>query len=453
MDRSKLLGEEKIGKLLVKFSVPAITGMLVNAIYSIIDRIFVGRGVGSLALSGIAISFPIPLVIMAFGMLVAMGATSLISIRLGEGKKEEAEVIVGNSFVLLLFLSFLISLIGYLFMDQLLIQFGASQEVLPYAKQFTQVLLIGAVFQSIGFGMNNFIRAEGNPRIAMLTMLLGAVLNTILNPLFIFGLKIGVAGSALATVISQAIVSIWVLSYFLGDKALLKLRLRNLHLRLAIVKQTFAIGLSPFAMQFIASIVTIIFNKSLAHYSGDLAIAAFGIINSIVMVIFMPVFGINQGAQPIIGFNYGARKYYRVKRALTLSIIGATGVMLVGFILTQVFPQWIMSFFSADDQNLIALGTRGLRLYLMMLPIIGLQVASVNYFQATGKPKKSLFLSLSRQVVFLIPALLIFPRFLGLDGVWLAGPASDLASTILTAILLTKDVKDLTAKSPSLSEI
>lgn len=453
MDRSKLLGEEKIGKLLVKFSVPAITGMLVNAIYSIIDRIFVGRGVGSLALSGIAISFPIPLVIMAFGMLVAMGATSLISIRLGEGKKEEAEVIVGNSFVLLLFLSFLISLIGYLFMDQLLIQFGASQEVLPYAKQFTQVLLIGAVFQSIGFGMNNFIRAEGNPRIAMLTMLLGAVLNTILNPLFIFGLKIGVAGSALATVISQAIVSIWVLSYFLGDKALLKLRLRNLHLRLAIVKQTFAIGLSPFAMQFIASIVTIIFNKSLAHYSGDLAIAAFGIINSIVMVIFMPVFGINQGAQPIIGFNYGAGKYYRVKRALTLSIIGATGVMLVGFILTQVFPQWIMSFFSADDQNLIALGTRGLRLYLMMLPIIGLQVASVNYFQATGKPKKSLFLSLSRQVVFLIPALLIFPRFLGLDGVWLAGPASDLASTILTAILLTKDVKDLTAKSPSLSEI
>lgn len=443
LDRSKLLGEERIGRLLIKFSVPAIIGMLVNALYTIIDRIFVGRGVGSLALSGISISFPIPLVIMAFVMLVALGATSLISIRLGQGKKEEAERIVGNSFVLLVIISLAITLAGFLFMDPLLIQFGASAEVLPYAREFLRVLLWGVLFQSIGFGMNNFIRAEGNPRVAMLTMILAAVLNTILNPVFIFGFKIGVAGSALATVIAQAVASVWVLSYFFGKRALLRLRLRNMRLDLGIVRGIMAIGLSPFVMQLVASLVTVIFNKSLAHYSGDRAIAAFGVITSLVMVIFMPVFGINQGAQPIIGFNYGARKYDRVKRALRLSIYGATAIMLAGFIATEFFPQVLMSMFVANDRAMIELGSRGLRLYLMMLPIIGFQVASVNYFQATGKPKKSLFLTLSRQVIFLIPALFILPHFLGLDGVWLAGPVSDFASSLLTAILLAHDLRNL----------
>lgn len=443
MERSKLLGEEKIGRLLVKFSGPAIIGMLVNALYTIIDRIFVGRGVGSLALSGIAISFPIPLVVIAFVMLIAMGATSLISIRLGQGRKEEAERIVGNSFVLLVIISVAITSLGFLFMDPLLIQFGASAEVLPYAREFLRVLLWGVLFQSIGFGMNNFIRAEGNPRIAMLTMVAAAVLNTILNPLFIFGFKLGVAGSALATVISQLLASIWVLSYFLGKRSLLRLRWQNMRLDWSIVRGITGIGLSPFTMQLIGSLVTVIFNKSLAHYSGDLAIAAFGVITSLVMVIFMPVFGINQGAQPIIGFNYGARQYDRVKRALYLNIFGATTIMAAGFIVTQVFPHALMSMFAGDNQSMIELGSRGLRLYLMMLPIIGFQVASVNYFQATGKPKKSLLLSLSRQVIFLIPALFILPRFLGLDGVWLAGPLSDFASSLLTAILLAKDVKGL----------
>ncbi|KLU63129.1 multidrug export protein MepA [Peptococcaceae bacterium CEB3] len=447
VDRSKLLGEEKIGRLLVKFSIPAIIGMLVNALYTIIDRIFVGRGVGSLALSGTAISFPIPLVIMAFVMLVALGATSLISIRLGQGRTEEAEKIVGNSFVLLVIISLAITLAGFLFMDPLLIQFGASAEVMPYAREFLRVLLWGVLFQSIGFGMNNFIRAEGNPRVAMLTMIMAAVLNTILNPVFIFGFKMGVAGSALATVISQALASAWVLSYFLGKRALLRLRWRHMRLDGSIVRGIMAIGLSPFAMQLVASLVTVIFNKSLAYYSGDLAIAAFGVINSVVMVIFMPVFGINQGAQPIIGFNYGARKFGRVKRTLNLSIYGATAVMIIGFLATQFFPQAIMSLFSVGDSAMIALGSRGLHLYLMMLPVIGFQVAGVNYFQATGKPKKSLFLSLSRQLIFLTPALLVLPVFWGLDGVWLAGPASDFSASVLTAILLVKDVRGLPVKA------
>jgi len=442
MNRSQQLGEEKIGKLLLKFSIPAMIGMLVNGLYNIVDRIFVGRGVGSLALSGIAISFPITLAIMAFGMLIGLGATSVISIRLGQQKRQEAERIVGNAFILLLGISLTITLLGYLFMDPLLVGLGASPEVLPYAKQYISVLLAGAVFQSIGFGMNNFIRAEGNPKIAMVTMILGAVLNTILNPIFIFGLHLGVAGSALATVISQFVTSVWVLYYFLGDRALLKLRLKNLKLEWIFVKDILAIGISPFSMQLVGSFVTVFLNKSLASYGGDLPIAAMGIITSIAMLIFMPIFGIGQGAQPILGYNYGARNYDRVKQTLKLSMIASTVVMTVGFLMVELFPVVIMTLFSTDPE-LIRVGANGMRLYLMMLPVIALQVTVVGYFQATGKPRKSLVLSLSRQLLFLVPMIWLLPRFLGLTGVWLAAPVSDLASALLTVVWLYNDLKHL----------
>lgn len=442
MNRSQQLGEEKIGKLLLKFSIPAMIGMLVNGLYNIVDRIFVGRGVGSLALSGIAISFPITLAIMAFGMLIGLGATAVISIRLGQQKREEAERIVGNAFILLLGISLTITLLGYLFMDPLLVSLGASSDVLPYARQYISVLLGGAVFQSIGFGMNNFIRAEGNPKIAMYTMILGAVLNTILNPIFIFGMHIGVAGSALATVISQFITAVWVMYYFLGNRALLKLRLRNFRLEWLLVKDMLTIGLSPFSMQLVGSFVTVFLNKSLAIYGGDLSIAAMGVITSIAMLIFMPIFGIGQGAQPILGYNYGARNYDRVKRTLKLSLIGATGVMSLGFLIVELFPIALMSLFSTDPE-LIHIGANGMRIYLLMLPLIGFQVTAVGYFQATGKPRKSLFLSLSRQLVFLVPMIWILPSFLGLMGVWLSSPVSDLASAVLTALWLLKDLKEL----------
>ena len=442
MNRTEQLGEEKIGKLLLEFSIPAIIGMLVNGLYNIVDRIFVGQGVGALALSGIAISFPFTLAIMAFGMLIGIGATAVISIRLGQQKKEEAEQIVGNAFVLLLGISLSITFLSYIFMDPLLVLFGASTEVIPYAKQYLNVLLWGAVFQTIGFGMNNFIRAEGNPKIAMYTMIFGAVLNTILNPLFIFGLHLGVAGSALATVISQFITAVWVLSYFLGSRALLKIRFQNLRLKWIFVKDILAIGISPFSMQLVGSFVTILLNKTLVSYGGDLSIAAMGVINSIAMLIFMPIFGIGQGAQPILGYNYGARNYDRVKQTLKLSVIGATGVMIFGFLIVELFPVALMTLFSKDP-DLISIGSNGLRIFLVMLPIIGFQVTAVNYFQATGKPRKSLFLTLSRQLIFLVPMLLILPKFWGLTGVWLAGPVADFASAGLTLLWLSKDLKQL----------
>lgn len=442
MDRTKQLGEESIVKLLFKFSMPAIVGMLVNAMYSIVDRIFVGHWVGSLALAGVAITYPLTNIIMAFGMLVGVGAGALCSIRLGQKRKEEAEKILGNAFSLTILVSILITVLGLIFQNQLLILFGASKEIMGYAKTFSTILLCGIILQNIGFGLNNLIRSEGNPKIAMYTMLIGAILNTILNPIFIVIFHLGVAGSAFATICSQSVCTVWILSYFTGGKSLLRLKKSNMTLKPQRIKEIFAIGMSPFAMQLAASIVTIILNKSLRIYGGDLAIAAMALINSFTMLILMPIFGINQGSQPIIGYNYGAKNPERVEKALKLAVLSATSIVVVGAFFVQFFPEQIMSIFSSD-KKLIAIGSHGMKIYLFMIPIIGFQIVSSNYFEAIGKAKISMFLSLSRQVLVLIPLLLILPKTFGLNGVWLAGPSSDFTASILTAIFIYKDIKSL----------
>jgi putative MATE family efflux protein len=442
MDRSAQLGNEKVGKLLLKFSVPAIVGMIVNALYNIIDTLFVGRGVGPLALSGTAVAFPIMIVLMAFGMLVGMGATALISIKIGEQKKEEAEAILGNALILNIIISLVLTILGLIFLKPILTSFGASSEVLSYAVDFTSIILLATVFGNTAFSMNSMIRAEGNPKIAMLTMIIGAVINTILNPIFIFVLHLGIKGSALATVISQIISATWVLSYFFSKKSLLKIRRKNLKLRWDIIKKIFAIGVSPFAMQIAASAITIVYNKSLAVYGGDLAIAAIGVITRIANLILMPIFGINQGAQPIIGFNFGAKKYDRVKEALKLAIYAATAVSVIGFLFVEFMPVKIISAFTKDPE-LIKVGAYGLRVSLMMLPIIGFQIVSSNYFQSVGKAMHSMFLSLSRQVIVLLPMLIILPKFFKLHGVWAAGPTADFISSVITATFLFLEVKKL----------
>lgn len=443
MDNTKQLGEERIGKLLLKFSIPAIVGMLVNALYNIVDRIFVGHieNVGSLSLSGITVVFPIMIILMAFGMLIGLGANALISIRLGEQKKDEAELILGNAFVLLIGTAAFISIISLVFIDFLLIKFGASIDVFPYAKGYAVIILFGSVFQAIGFGMNNFIRAEGNPKIAMITMLIGGIANTILDPIFIYVFNMGVKGAAVATIISQGISATWVLYHFFGKKSTLKIHVKNLKLKKDIVTGIVGIGMAPFSMQISASIIIIIMNNKLAIYGGDAAIAAMGIINSISMLILMPVFGINQGSQPIIGYNYGAKQFDRVKKALKLSIIAATFVCIVGFIVVMAFSRGLISVFNKSDADLIDIGSSGIRTVLIMLPIIGFQVVSSNYFQAVGKAKHSMFLSLSRQVIFLIPLLLILPNLFKLNGVWFAFPVSDLIASILTAVFLFREIK------------
>ncbi|HEY8892875.1 MAG TPA: MATE family efflux transporter [Clostridium sp.] len=442
MDRSKQLGEESIGKLLMKFSIPAIVGMLVNGLYNVVDRIFVGRGIGELALSGVTATFPVSLIIMAFAMLVGIGSASLISIKLGQQKKEEAEHILGNAFTLLIITSLIVTALGLIFLEPMLLKFGASKDTLPYAKDYIRIILIGGIFQSVGFGLNNTIRAEGNPRVAMFTMLIGGVLNIILEPIFIFGLHMGTRGSAIATVIAQSVNTIWVLYYFYGGSSVLKIHYKNLKLNAKVVESIFAIGMSPFSMQIAASVTTIISNRNLVQYGGDLALGAMGVIMSVVMMVLMPTFGINQGCQPIIGYNYGAKKYERVKHALKLAILGASAITTTGFIIVQLFPKQIISIFNNDPQ-LIAIGSHGIRIYLFMLPIIGFQIVSSNYFQAMGKAQVAIFLGLSRQVILLIPLLFILPRFFGLDGVWMSGPSSDLLASIITGTFIFVEIKHL----------
>lgn len=446
MEHSKQLGEANIGNLILKFSIPAIIGMLVNALYNVVDRIFVGQGMGSDGIAAISIGFPIMLIIMAFGMLIGLGSTALISIRLGEKNKEQAELIMGNAIILLIVVSLLLTATGLIFLEPLLRLFGASPAILPPAKIYMGIILIGSAFQNLGFGMNNFIRAEGNPKIAMLTMLIGAVTNTILDPIFIFGFNMGIAGAAFATVISMMVSAIWVFLYYRGDQSTLKIRAVNLILQSWVVRQIVALGSAPFVMQVAASGIMALINHRLVTYGGDLAISAMGIVHSTMMLILMPVFGINQGVQPIIGYNYGARQFDRVKQALKLAILAATMVTTLGFILIQGFPQLIIRLFSRSDQELIALGAKALSSFMLCLPIIGFQIVSANYFQAVGKPKQAMLLSLSRQVLLLIPALLIMPRFLGLNGVFYAGPVADLGSSILTGIWLIYEMKHLDAR-------
>jgi putative MATE family efflux protein len=445
-DRSTQIGQKSIPKLLVSFSIPAIIGMVVNATYNVVDRIFIGRGVGSIGIAGATVGFPIMLVLMAFGMLVGLGAGALVSIRLGEKKKEEAERVFGNAFTLLVLFSIVLTSAGLAFLKPLLVLFGASEAVLPYAMDYVGIILMGSVFQAIGFGMNNFIRGEGNPRTAMLTMIVGAALNIILDPIFIFVFGLGVKGAAIATIISQAAAAAWVLRYFLGGKSLLKLHARNLLPSWALVKRIAAVGSPPFAMQLAASAIHGILNNQLQRYGGDVAISAVGIIYSIAFLIIMPVIGLNQGAQPIIGYNYGARKFDRVKKTLFLAILAATAWVSLGFVLTQFFPHALIRFFNTKDAELLALGPHAMRTFMMLLPIIGFQIVSANYFQAVGKPFKSMLLSLSRQVLILIPAILVLPRFFGLEGIWFAAPTADLCSSIWTGVWLLVEFRHLNAR-------
>ena len=443
MDRSKALGEEKVSKLLWKFSLPAIVGMVVNALYNVVDSIFVGHGVGEIGLAAVTIAFPIMIVLMGFGMLVGVGASAVVSLRMGEQKQQEAEKILGNALTLAVLLSITLTIGILLFLDPILISLGAQETVLPYAREFTKIILLGSIFMYIGFGLNSIVRAEGNPKVAMTTILISAGLNIVLNPLFIFTFKLGIGGSALATVLSQTVSAVWVVAYFLSKKSLLKLRLANLALDKEIVRSIFKIGMSPFLMQIAASVVTVLFNYSLLQYGGEFAVASIGVINRIAMLMLMPIFGLSQGLQPIIGYNYGAKNYGRVTKALKMAIYAATVFSTIGFLMIQIFDQQIMMLFN-DNPELVAMGAQGMRIYLCMLPVIGFQVIGANYFQAVGKAGYAIVLSMSRQLILLIPLILILPGIWGLNGAWLASPIADFVSALLTGFFLSKEIRKLT---------
>lgn len=441
MSNNEMLRTESVGKLLLKFSLPAIVGMLVNALYNVVDRMYIGW-IGPLAMTGIGLSLPLMTLMMGFGMLVGIGAGSRISIRLGQDRKDDAEKILGNAFTLLFFIMGAVMILGLTFKTPLLYLFGASEATFDYANAYLTIILCGAIFQGIGFGMTGVIRSEGHPKIAMYTTLAAAITNIILDPIFIFLFKMGISGAALATIIAQFLSMSIVIYHFTKGKSRLKLHRHNLKLDPTIVLSIISIGMSPFFMQVAASIVTVISNNALRTTGGDIAIGAMTVIQAIAIFFLMPIFGINQGTQPVVGFNYGAKEYKRVKKALIMATAAGVSIATTGFLLTQLFTEPLIRIFNSDPE-LIEVATKGMRTFLIMLPLVGFQIISANYFQAVGKAPKAIFLSLLRQVIVLIPLLLILPRYFGLDGVWYAGPTADFVASVLTFIFIFKEMRHL----------
>ncbi len=446
MSDTARLGEAKLSKLLMEFSVPAIIGMIVNALYNVIDRIFIGNSAGSLGIAAITVGFPLMLIQMAFGMLIGLGATALVSIRLGQQKKDEAEQYMGNAVTLIAIGTVILVTLGLTFLNPLLKVFGASPEVLPYARDYMSIILYCSIFQTFSFGMNNFMRAEGQPVIAMTTMLIGAILNALLAPLFIFVFHWGIRGAALATVSAQAVSSIWIAAHFIFGRSVLKIRTANLRLKWDIVKGILSIGIAPCVMQLAQSLLFGIMNNSLLKYGGDIAISGMGIVNSLSVLIFLPIVGFQEGSQPIIGYNYGAQKFDRVKKVLKYAIWAATSIATLGYIITRLFPVQLISLFNSHDKALIAFGTHAVAVCQFALPLIGFQIIGAGYFQAVGKPLLSMLLNFSRQLLILVPLLLILPHYLGLQGVLMALPLADFLSFMLTGCFLFIEMKHLTEK-------
>ncbi|MDY3206563.1 MATE family efflux transporter [Clostridium baratii] len=453
MNKQKRLGEEPILKLLLSFSIPAIVGMVVNTLYNIIDRMYIGRieGIGPLALTGVGITMPIMTIILAFGMLVGIGTAARVSLKLGEHNKDSAEEHLGNAFTLIIIISIAITILGLMFLDPILGVFGASENTEIYARQYMQIIFIGTIVNMLSFGLNHSIRSDGSPKVAMLSMLIGAITNIILDPVFIFGFGMGVRGAAIATVISQILTTVWILQYFTVGKSIIKLKMNNLKLKLPIIISIFSIGMSPFSMQLAASVVQVLANNSLKEYGGDLAIGAMTIISSVSMIFLMTIFGINQGSQPIIGYNYGAKQYDRVKETVKYGAIAATIIVVIGWIITQSAPQVLIAIFN-NDPELVGIATNGIKIYLFMMPLVGFQVISSNYFQSIGKAKISMFLSLLRQVILLIPCILILPKIFELNGIWLSGAVCDGLSSLITGIIFFYSVKKLKVEEVEIKE-
>lgn len=439
------LGTESITKLLFKFSVPAIVGMVVNMLYNVIDRMYIGNipNVGGLAITGVGITMPITQIITAFGLLIGIGTCASISIAFGKKRNAEAENYLGNGFVLIVIISAIIAVLGNIFAEQILTLFGASENTLPYALAYIRPLFWGTICNLFTFSLNNSIRSDGNPQISMYTMMIGAGINIILDPIFIFGLNLGIQGAAYATVISQFISGCWVLYYFTkSKKSTIKLKTSTMKLNLPVVKGILMIGLSPFLMQLASSIVSVISNNALMTYGGDLAIGAMAIISSVCSIFVMPIYGLNQGSQPIIGYNYGAKNYTRVRQTYVYSLIACTVILSLCSVIVQAFPEFAVSMFNKDPE-LTDITVNGMKLFLLSMPIIGIQMTASTFYQAVGKPKKAMVISLSRQIIFLIPAFLIFPKMFGLVGVWMAGPIADFLAVIVSGTIIFKEMRNL----------
>jgi putative MATE family efflux protein len=454
-DAAGRLGTEPVGKLLIRFSIPAITGMLVNALYNVVDRVFVGRGVNEVALGGLSLVMPLMTVTMAFAMLFGIGSANMISMRLGQGRREEAENALNHCLVLLTGMGLLVMFLGLRFMEPLLSILGAQEgsEALGYARSYMRIILYGSVFMMVGFGFSHCTRAQGFPTITMISMILGAGMNMILDPVFIFIFHWGVEGAAWATIISQLASAVWILAFNIRGKPVIKLRPRSFKPDPGIVIQIMAFGSAQFLLQFIMSGVQLLYNTSVGWYGaealgvangGDIALSGMNINMSISMLILMPVFGINQGAQPILGYNYGAKRFNRVLRTYLGAVAAATIICVFGFALAQIFPAFLVKLFAPEGSPaLLRFAPWAMRVMMLLLPLNGYQIVSANMFVVTGRPKISIFLTTLRQFIALIPCILIFGKIWGLWGIVAAAPVADGFSFLLTTLMISFELKKL----------
>lgn len=429
------LGTKPVGKLLMQYAIPAIIAMTASSLYNMVDSIFIGQGVGPLAISGLAITFPLMNLSAAFGAAVGVGASTFISVKLGQKDYDTAKHILGNTMTLNLIMGLGVGLVCLLFLDSILRFFGASDQTIPYARDYMVIILLGNVITHMYFGLNSVLRAAGKPKHAMSATIFTVVLNTILDPLFIYTFGLGIKGAAYATVLAQSLALIWQLYIFSRPKELLHFKRGTFRPQSNIIRNIIAIGLSPFSMNVCACIVVIFINNSMVHYGSDLAVGAYGIANKVAFIFVMINMGVNQGMQPIAGYNYGAMRYDRLMKVVKYSIIAATAIMTTGFIIAMTIPGPCARLFTTDP-TLIDLSAKGIRYIMVAFPVVGYQMVVSNFFQSIGKAKISIVLSLSRQLLILLPLLLILPTMFGINGVWVSMPVSDTLSAFMAAWIM-----------------
>ena len=434
------LGTESIGKLLTQYAIPAIIAMTASSLYNMVDSIFIGHGVGALAISGLAITFPLMNLAAAFGSFVGVGASTLVSVKLGQKDYTTAQQILGNVVSLNLIIGIVFTLLTLIFLDPILFFFGASEATIPYARDYMVIILLGNVVTHMYLGLNSVLRSAGHPQKAMIATILTVIINTLLDPLFIYTFNMGIKGAAVATILAQIISLAWLVKLFSQKKDLLHFKRGIYRLRKKLVENIIGIGLAPFFMNLASCFIVILINKGLQQYDGDLAIGAFGIVNRIVFLFVMIVMGLNQGMQPIAGYNFGAQQYHRVNQVMKTTVIIATIITTSGFLVGELMPGLAVSAFTTD-QTLIQMSADGLRIVVACFPIIGFQMVTSNFFQSIGMAKKAIILSLSRQVLILIPCLIILPLFWGAKGVWFSMPISDAAASLIAGAMLYKQFK------------
>lgn len=431
------MGTEKVSTLLLRYAVPSIIAMTATLLYNIADSIFIGHGVGPLAISGLAITLPLMNLSAAFGAMVGIGASSLLSIKLGQNDRASANTILGNTVLLNTLIGLVFGAICLIFLDKILFLFGSSDQTIAYARDYMKIILAGNVFTHLYLGLNHTLRASGYPQRSMTIMLIAIVLNCILDALFIFGFKWGIQGAAWATVIAQFSAMVLELLHFSNKKHELHFIRSAFRFRRKIIDGILSIGMAPFLMNISASIVVIFINNALNNHGGDYYVGAYGIVNRVALIFLMVVFGLNQGMQPIVGYNYGAKKFDRVKKTLTMVIVAAMGVTTLSYGFCLLFPDLVTKVFTTD-QELMAISRTAIRTVLMMFPLVGYQVVVTSFFQSIGHAKTAIFLSLTRQLIFLLPLLIILPRFYGPMGVWVSIPIADFVSVTLAVVMMMR---------------